>query len=66
MSDQAGCTMRYDSHDDLRQKAWMNLYSAARQEGIQAHIAAERADYFITKRFDGLIDDLRKVMAERA
>lgn len=65
MSDQAGCTMRYDSHDDLRQKAWMNFYTAERNEGASAELAHARADYFITKRFDGLIDDIRGIMAER-
>jgi hypothetical protein len=58
----SGCTMRADSFSDLRQKAWMNFYSAERRDGVKPELASERADYFITKRFDGLIDDIREIM----
>lgn len=60
----SGRTMHADSHDDLRQKAWMNFYSSERRDGASPELAHERADYFITKRFDGLIDDIRKIMGE--
>jgi hypothetical protein len=58
----SGCTMRADSRSDLRAKAWMNFYSAERRDGVKPELAQERADYFITKRFDGLIDDIREIM----
>lgn len=58
----SGCTMRADSFADLRSKAWSNFYSAERRDGASADLAHARADYFITKRFDGLIDDIRGIM----
>jgi hypothetical protein len=61
----SGCTMCADSYSDLRAKAWSNFYSAERRDGAKPEVAHARADYFISKRFDGLIDDIREIMAER-
>jgi hypothetical protein len=50
---------------DLRARAARNFYAAERAEGASPELAAERTNYFITKRFDGLIDDIREIMSER-
>jgi hypothetical protein len=54
-------TRELDRHS-LRAAAWSNFYTAERREGTSPDIAANRADFFITKRFDGLLDDIRKIM----
>ncbi len=64
MSDAAGCTMRAANNDELRAKAWSNFYAQERLSGASPELAYRRSEYFITKLFDGLIDDIRKIMAE--
>lgn len=49
------------SIQDLRARAWRNFYQAERDDGAEPALAFQRANYFITKRFDGLIDDIRSV-----
>jgi hypothetical protein len=58
----SGRTMQASSIDELRAKAWSSFYSQERLSGASPNLAHARADYFITKRFDGLIDDIREIM----
>lgn len=57
-----GSTTRHLDRDSLRAAAWSNFYSSERREGVSPDIAAQRADFFITKRFDGLLEEIRTIM----
>lgn len=59
-----GSDMRDLDRPSLRAAAWTNFYTAERRDGVAPDVAANRADFFITKRFDGILDDIRKIMAE--
>lgn len=47
---------------ELRAKAWSNYYSAERRDGVSPELAHQRADYFVVRRFDELLEEIRSTM----
>lgn len=65
MTESSAVAGETQSIQDLRARAFSNFYAEERREGASPDLAFERANFFITKRFDGLIDDIREIMTER-
>jgi hypothetical protein len=65
MTESSAVSGETQSMQDLRARAARHFYAAERSEGASPALAAERTEFFITRRFEGLIDNIRDIMAER-
>lgn len=64
MTESSAVAGEAQSMQNLRARAWSNFYAAERRDGTEPRIAHQRANHFITNRFEGLVDDIREIMAE--
>lgn len=64
MTESSAVAGEAQSMQNLRARAARNFYAAERAGGASPALASERTDYFITRRFEGLVDDIREIMAE--
>lgn len=64
MTESSAVSGEVQSMQNLRARAARNFYAAERAEGASPALAAERTEYFITRRFERLVEDVREIMTE--